>query len=129
MILALRTDTANAEITLIDTKGNESPFEWTADRRLARELLGKIEERMSQSGYRWNDITGIIVYKGPGSYTGLRIGATVANSIAYARQISIVGTNGTDWKRVGKDYLSSGVTHSIVLPEYGNSPHITQPRK
>ena len=37
------------------------------------------------------DIDAIAVYQGPGSYTGLRVGISVANAMAWALNIPVVG--------------------------------------
>ena len=49
-----------------------------------------IEELMEELGLKINDIDVIAVSEGPGSYTGLRIGAAIAKSMAYAAGIKIV---------------------------------------
>lgn len=50
---------------------------------LIAELLGELKLKM-------NDIDIIAISEGPGSYTGLRIGAAIAKSLAYAQGIEIV---------------------------------------
>jgi tRNA threonylcarbamoyladenosine biosynthesis protein TsaB len=77
----------------------------------------------------WDDLDGLVVFHGPGSFTGLRIGITVMNTIAYAQSIPIVGVSGDDWAEQGMKLLHSGQGQEIVLPEYGADAHITKPRK
>lgn len=130
MILAIRTDAPEARLVLLgiddailaDTK-------WQADRRLAHELLGKLEELLASQQVTWQDLTGLIVYQGPGSFTGLRIGITVMNTIAYAQSIPIIGTGGEQWIEQGVQKLQHGQGEKIALPEYGSEAHITKPRK
>ena len=76
-----------------------------------------------------NTVDKIFVVNGPGSFTGLRIGITVANSIAYANGVAIVGCMSDDWLGHGVEQLNGGVDNQIVLPEYGAAPHITPARK
>ena len=40
-----------------------------------------------------NDIDGIVVAKGPGSYTGVRIGVTTAKTLAYALNTKLYGVS------------------------------------
>jgi tRNA threonylcarbamoyladenosine biosynthesis protein TsaB len=39
-----------------------------------------------------HDIEGVVCFKGPGSFTGLRIGLTVGNALAYAQNIPVVAS-------------------------------------
>lgn len=71
----------------------------------------------------------MFVYKGPGSFTGLRIGITVFNTLAYANTWPIVGVTGDDWRQLGVKRLENKENDEIVLPEYGGEANITTPRK
>lgn len=130
MILALRTDSAVAEMLLFEAGGNI-----IAERRpelgrsMARDLLSQLEELLHDAGKTWPDIGGIVLFTGPGSFTGLRIGATVANTVAYAIAVPVVGTSGTNWSQEGVRRLLLGENDKLVMPHYGAEAHITQPRK
>ncbi len=82
----------------------------------------------SKSNRKLKDLQGIICYKGPGSFTGLRIGLTVANALAAGLEIPIVAENGEEWIRSGVDALASGKNDGVALPEYGSPAHITLPK-
>jgi tRNA threonylcarbamoyladenosine biosynthesis protein TsaB len=132
MILALDTSTPTLRLWLDDQH-----WDIATDRQLARDLLHIIREKLvqvlSESTGTDHDIfaqlTGIIVYRGPGSFTGLRIGATVANSLASSLHIPIVGTTGSDWHQQGQHLLASGQDHRLVLPLYDRAANVSQPRK
>ncbi len=81
-----------------------------------------------------SDLTGIVVAAGPGSFTGLRIGISVANTMAYAKNIPIVAPAETksieDLLQKGLRMLKSAGSQFDVaaVPFYGADPHITQPK-
>jgi len=54
-----------------------------------------IEEIFKENGIKARDLEAIAVSKGPGSYTGLRIGVSVAKGIAYAASIPLIGIETT----------------------------------
>lgn len=103
--------------------------DWQADRELAKGLLWFIKTVLAENDASFTDITGIGVYKGPGSFTGLRIGITVANTLADSLSVSIVGMTGESWAHEALNALATGISDKVVLPEYGAEAHITKPRK
>ncbi len=109
--------------------GVKVAHEWQADRTLARDMLAYLRDRLAEHEAVLDDVTGIGVFRGPGSFTGLRIGMTVLNTLAEANNAPIVGEVGDDWERVCLERLSRGENDRIVLPEYGGEAHITKPRK
>lgn len=130
MILVLRTDSPNAQIGLYDRGGRQlSHYTWHADRELANTLLQVMHERLQKIGADWHDVGGIVVFKGPGSFTGLRIGITVANTLAYALSAPIVAAQGEAWITKGLERLVKNADDRLVLPHYGTEAHITLPKK
>ena len=128
MILLLDTSTSTCHLYFVEGEWQHETS-WEAGRGLAKGLLGFLETELNSQGKTWNDITGLVVFKGPGSFTGLRIGATVCNTLAHANDWPIVGTMGDDWVGEGLRRLENGENDEIVLPEYGGEANITKPRK
>ena len=126
MILAIKTADMTATLILLDDDGNEvGRSEWESGRQLSNDLLQKIEDLVGE----WSKLTGIIVFKGPGSFTSLRIGITVANTLSDSLGIPIAGADGEDWADDGLGLLQNGENDQIVLPEYGGEANITKPKK
>lgn len=130
MILAIKTDKPEAEVGLYFNTGQKRQHKkWTAHRQLAESIHKQINELLRAEGINWNNLTGVVCYKGPGSFTGLRIGITVGNALAYSLSIPIIGETGGDWIKMGLGHLANEKGANIILPEYGRLPHITQPKK
>jgi tRNA threonylcarbamoyladenosine biosynthesis protein TsaB len=55
-----------------------------AARRHARDLVPAVAELLAKMGWQPRDLHGVIVSRGPGSYTGLRVGIMSAKTLAYA---------------------------------------------
>jgi tRNA threonylcarbamoyladenosine biosynthesis protein TsaB len=128
MIILLDTSTPVCKLTLVDADSRYE-YEWQADRQLARGLLAYLYNALKDHDATWADITSIGVFKGPGSFTGLRIGITVANTLADTQSIQIVGSIGQAWQHDALKRLTAGENDRIVLPDYGGEAHITKPRK
>jgi len=128
MIVLLDTSTPVCKLSFVD--GNwRYDDEWESGRTLAKGLLGYLHDNLQKHGKTWKDISGIVAFKGPGSFTGLRIGLTVLNTFADSESVPIVGTTGDDWQSAGIERLQKGENDELVMPEYGGEPHITTPRK
>lgn len=128
MIILLDTSTPTCKLTLVDN-GEKREFEWQADRQLAKGLLSFLERSLSENGQSLNSIRGLGIMKGPGSFTGLRIGITVFNTIADTNNVPIVGETGDSWQDKAIMRLENGENDHVVLPEYGSEANITKPRK
>lgn len=124
MIILLDTSTATCRLTTIDGESSNN-FDWEAGRTLARGLLAFIQEKVGDV----KNISGIGIMRGPGSFTGLRIGMAVANTLADGLGVPIVGETGDSWRESALGRLSSGEDDQVILPFYGGDAHITKPKE
>lgn len=128
MIILLNTAKPTAQLVVVDGE-QRTTYEWDANRELAKGLLGWIEANLNKHGAALNNITAIGVFKGPGSFTGLRIGMAVMNTLADSLAIPIVATTDDDWQTDALERLQSGQNDTIALPLYDRDANITKPRK
>lgn len=91
-------------------KLDDKTYEWEARKELAEKLLKFIEDKLSENGKTWQDLEEITFFSGPGSFTGLRIGAAVVNTLSQELQIPL--------------YDHKGNQQKIILPDYGRAPNI-----
>lgn len=62
-------------------------------RRHARDLAPAVKELLADQGWRAAELAAVIVSRGPGSYTGLRVGIMSAQTMAYATGCAVVGVD------------------------------------
>jgi tRNA threonylcarbamoyladenosine biosynthesis protein TsaB len=129
LILTIRTDNPEAEVGLYDGEMRLAYEKWQAHRELSITIHKKIEEILVSHSKKLSDLQGFVCFKGPGSFTGLRIGLTVANTLAYSLDAPIVGKIGKNWIPDGIKDINSGENEKIIIPEYGAEPHITVQKK
>lgn len=129
LVLAIRADKPEAELYLLDKEVILESVKWLAHRELSNTIHKKTLEILNKLSKDIKDLEGLIVFQGPGSFTGLRIGAVVANTLAYALDIPVVGAVNEDWLAKGAKMLLAGRNDKIVLPRYGREANITTPRK
>lgn len=82
---------------------------------MSEKILEFIHEKLQENQADWQDISEITFYAGPGSFTGLRIGATIVNTLADQLQVPLFDQHGQQ--------------HQIILPNYGRPANISAPRK
>ena len=89
MLLALDTATDQASVA-VGVPGNEPLEENVAGaRRHASALLPMIQNLLRRAGAGLDDVTGIVLSDGPGSFTGLRVGASVAKALVHTRGLPL----------------------------------------
>jgi tRNA threonylcarbamoyladenosine biosynthesis protein TsaB len=124
-ILTIRTDKQEAELGLYNDHEQLVYQKWEAHRALAETINTKIIDVLTEGNVKLHELAGIVGYKGPGSFTGLRIGLSVANALAYSLQIPVVTTTEDDWLEHGISRLVRDENERIGLPLYGAEPNIT----
>jgi tRNA threonylcarbamoyl adenosine modification protein YeaZ len=110
MKLYLDTSTSTTILKLDDKE-----YTWESGHDLAEKLLQFIHEKLQEDKSDWHDLTEITFMSGPGSFTGLRIGAAVVNTLATELNIPL------------KNH--KGETVKIILPDYGRDANVSTPRK
>ena len=110
--MKLYLDTSTPETIL---KLDDQEYKYAFKNDLAEKLLEFIRNKLTENHATWQNITEITFMSGPGSFTGLRIGASIVNTLAHELNIPL------------KDH--HGKTHKIIVPEYGRPANISKPRK
>lgn len=129
IILALKTDQPLAAVYLYKDETYIASKQWEAHRTLAKELLQTIVDVVQSQNLQLQQVEGIVLYKGPGSFTGLRIGGSVTNALGYGLSVPVVSVGGEDWLLQGIRRLLNNESDTIAEIEYGGSIHITAPKK
>ncbi len=93
VILAIDTATDWAGIALYDEDEGVVRYEetWWARRRHTTTLMVRVDAAVRDQSLTPEHLTGITVALGPGSYTGLRVGLSVAKGLALALDLPLVG--------------------------------------
>ena len=105
-------DTSTPE-TVLRLDGRE--YRWESGRDLAEKLLSFIHEKLVENDADFQDITEITFMAGPGSFTGLRIGAAVVNTLAHELGVPLYDHKGGERKQ--------------IIPDYDKGANITAPKK
>lgn len=110
MKLYLDTSTDTCLLRLDDHE-----YSWHSQHDLAEKIFTFIHDKLQENSADWSDLTEITFFSGPGSFTGLRIGAAIVNTLADQLKIPL--------------YDHQGTKRQIIIPDYGRPANISAPRK
>ena len=93
-------------------------------------LVPELDKLLQRANITPDKLEGIVVVSGPGSFTALRIGLAVVNTLAWVYQIKNVGLSKDqfvdyeDLLAKGEERLKKTTKWQIIEPAYGSEPNI-----
>jgi tRNA threonylcarbamoyladenosine biosynthesis protein TsaB len=96
MFLAIDTSTTAGSVALCDESGTIGELFLDAKVRSTRTLVPAIQNLLSRCNLSFEQLLGVGIVIGPGSFTGLRIGVTTAKMLAWATKLQLIPVLATD---------------------------------
>ena len=130
MILAIESASSDVSIALANPDGTLRRVDgWSAGQRQSHELLPRITALLRTDGNAITTVTALAVGIGPGSFTGLRVGMSVAKGLALVLDRPIVGILSLPaWLESEPDAAAAvaraGARDAYLLPRGAASPEI-----
>jgi tRNA threonylcarbamoyladenosine biosynthesis protein TsaB len=93
LLLALDTSTSTAGVAVYDGQRVLSETTWLAGREHSTRLLAEVGAALGRIGREPAHLTGLVVARGPGSFTGVRVALSVAKGIASGLGLPLWGVN------------------------------------
>ncbi|WP_130098687.1 tRNA (adenosine(37)-N6)-threonylcarbamoyltransferase complex dimerization subunit type 1 TsaB [Siccibacter turicensis] len=105
-ILAIDTATEACSVALLDNGTTHACFE-LCPREHTQRILPMVRDTLNQAGVLLSDINALAFGRGPGSFTGVRIGIGIAQGLAFGANLPMIGVStlatmaeGT-WRKTG----------------------------
>ncbi len=94
--MVLKIDTTDREKVTVELKvGTKTKDQISSSQEKGSQvLLPMIVKILSKNNLKFSDLTSIEVNPGPGSFTGTRVGVSVANALGFALNIPVNGKKG-----------------------------------
>ena len=90
-ILGVDTATTSCSVAIVDEASLLSEFTVDREETHSIHLMDMIKAVMTMAGLNFSDLDGFAVTRGPGSFTGLRIGVSTIKGLAVALEKPVVG--------------------------------------
>lgn len=96
MLLAIDTSTRNASAALADGDRVVSARSWHSAVNHTTELMPAVAQLLDSRGLRPRELDAVAVALGPGGFSALRAGLSIAKGLALAARIPIIGIGSLD---------------------------------
>lgn len=89
--MVLQINTEDAELIKVELVNEGKKINSKEDKNKfgSQALLPLIQSLFKENNVRLSDLTGVQVCVGPGSYTGIKVGVSVANAFAFSLNIPV----------------------------------------
>lgn len=122
LTLAIDTSEEHCSVALRDEDNLLSSQSEHIGRGHAERLLPLIDEQLEEAGKSYDDIEKIVVVKGPGTFTGLRIGLSVARGLALTLGVPCIGCSGL-MALAAAEAGTSNPVHAVIKGRGGQAFH------
>ena len=113
MELVLDTSTRYASVAVSREGTIVAELSWRSERNHSVELVPAIRRVAEQAGVTLDDAAAVIVAQGPGGFSALRVGISMAKAFAMARGIPLVGVNTLDAE--AQPFLGTGLPVCAII--------------
>ena len=134
LVLGIKSAGEKGQIVLASKTGVLAKCALVLDHTLSEKIVGQIEKLLDKAGFSFANLRCVVIYRGPGSFTSLRISHSVANTISSTLDIPIAGITASQLgQRKYEDMVYAlgikGKKGGVILPFYGGKPNITKSKK
>jgi tRNA threonylcarbamoyladenosine biosynthesis protein TsaB len=126
MLLAIDTATQLTSLALFDGLNVLAEECWVTTGNHSMELAPAVQRLLARSATPVDKLTGLAVCVGPGTYTGLRIGVSLAKGMAAARELPLVGMTTMEILTLAQPQSNGGL---VTVVQAGRGRIITQPHQ
>jgi len=116
-ILLIETSTALCSAALAED-GKILAQRENPDREHASRLAPMVQEILDENGLECKDCDAVAVSKGPGSYTGLRVGVSTAKGLCFGAKLPLIAIGSLDvlvWQAIDEKLLPEGCKAIIPM--------------
>lgn len=104
LVLALDTSTSRGSLALLRDRRLLAEYTLESTASYLNRLLAGIDQLLADAGERLHDLKLIVVSRGPGNFTGLRLGLSVAKGLALGLACPVIAINTLDALAVNIPY-------------------------
>lgn len=132
MIVAIESASTDVSLAIARPDGSVLVRDgWSAGHRQSHELLPRIVAALEAHGGSLRSVDALAVGTGPGSFTGLRVGMSVAKGLAFALDRPIVGVPSLDaWLSAEPDAIGAvtraGAAEAYLLLRGDGQPRVVE---
>lgn len=125
MLLAIDTSSDDSGIALYDQQRVLAECAWHSGRRHAEQVLPLIDLLLHNLDATPDDLSAVAVATGPGSWSGLRVGMSLAKSLVLAQQVPLLGLPTLDVLAYPQRHRAATVVPLVRLgrDRYGAAPY------
>ena len=113
LVLAIDTSTQVSSVAVVSESKLSAELTMQAKLTHSETLLPHIEQVLKMAGTEKEELDGIVISQGPGSFTGLRIGLATAKAMSYALKLPLVGVSTLE--ALAYHYVVPGVHIATLL--------------
>ena len=114
LILCIESSTTNCSVGLVQGDRILEVLESNEGYSHAENIAEFVKRILDKQHIQTTDLDAVAIGKGPGSYTGLRIGTALAKGMCYASSLPLIAVNSL--KSMAAEIQLNGVKNQLLLP-------------